>query len=251
MNDALYIAATGMKAQTAQLDAIANNVANASTPGFKRSSLRFGDLVSSGINALSETAPTQAGVKVSATQRSFAPGELRKVDDPMSIAIQGAGFLEVQLPDGTPAFTRGSRLEVNAERLLATSDGLVLSQHIHVPSGVRSLAIGEDGQVRGQDEVGRSTVLGHLDLALFAHPAGLTPIGGGLWQASASSGDAMLAPPGEAGAGRLKQGMQEASNVQLVEEMVQLMVAQRAYEMNVKVMQAADEVASMTNSLRK
>lgn len=251
MNDALYIAATGMKAQTAQLDAIANNVANASTPGFKRSSLRFGDLVSAGLNAPAEAAPAMAGVKVASTQRSFAAGELRKVDDPLAVAIQGEGFLEVQLPDGSAAFTRGGKLEVNAERLLATHSGLVLSQHIHVPTSVRNLAIGEDGQVRGLDDLGRSTVLGHLDLAHFASPAGLSSIGDGLWRATAASGEAMLTPPGEAGAGRLKQGMQEASNVQLVEEMVQLMVAQRAYEMNVKVMQAADEVASMTNSLRK
>lgn len=253
MNDALYIAATGMKAQTSQLDTIANNVANASTPGFKRSSLRFGDLVSTGAAAQQsgDITTTSAGVKVGAVQRSFAAGELRRVDDTMSLAIQGDGFIELQLPDGSPAFTRSARLQVNPDRLLTTSDGLVLRQHIHVPTDVSSVSIAEDGQVTGRDDAGRTTALGRLDVAVFASPSALTSLGEGLWLPSAGSGDAVLAPPGEAGAGRLKQGFQEASNVQLVEEMVQLMVAQRAYEMNVKVMQAADEVAAMTNNLRK
>ncbi len=253
MNDALYIAATGMKAQTAQLDTIANNVANASTPGFKRSSLRFGDLVSAGLDSQlpADAAAVSAGVKIGAVQRSFVAGELRRVDDTMSVAIQGDGFFEVQLPDGSSAFTRSARLEINADRLLATGDGFALRQHIHVPNDVRSLSIGEDGQVSGRDDAGRSTTLGRIDLAVFASATALTPTGEGLWRASAGSGEAALAPPGESGAGRVKQGYQEASNVQLVEEMVQLMVAQRAYEMNVKVMQAADEIAGMTNNLRK
>lgn len=253
MNDALYIAATGMKAQTAQLDSIANNVANASTPGFKRSSLRFGDLIaSSEVAATSaDTLASPAGVKIEAIQRSFVAGELRRTDDVMALAIQGDGFLEVQLPDGSSAFARSARLEINADHVLTTSDGLQLRQHIQVPNDIRHISVGEDGQVLGTDDAGRSTSLGRLDVAMFASPSGLTPAGDGLWQASARSGEAVLSPAGEAGAGRFKQGYQEASNVQLVEEMVQLMVAQRAYEMNVKVMQAADEVAGMANNLRK
>lgn len=254
MNDALYIAATGMKVQTAQIDSVANNVANASTPGFKRSSLRFGDLMTMPAAPLIDpdaTAAVAAGVKVAAIQRSFAPGELKRTDDAMSVAIQGDGFLEVALPDGSAAFVRGARLGINADRLLSTADGLTLRSQIHVPADVRRVTITDDGQVQGTDDAGRSSVLGRLDLALFANPAGLAPAGDGLWQANARSGDAVLAPAGEAGAGRVKQGYQEASNVQLVEEMVQLMVAQRAYEMSVKVMQAADEVAGMTNNLRK
>lgn len=254
MNDALYIAATGMKVQTAQIDSVANNVANASTPGFKRSSLRFGDMMTT--PALPPTEPdamaaVAAGVKVAAIQRSFTPGELKRADDPMSVAIQGDGFLEVSLPDGSAAFIRGARLEINVDRLLSTSDGLTLRPQIHIPTDVRSVSIANDGQVRGLDDAGRSLALGRLDVALFANPTGLAPAGDGLWQANARSGEAVLAPAGEAGAGLLRQGYQEASNVQLVDEMVQLMVAQRAYEMSVKVMQAADEVAGMTNNLRK
>jgi flagellar basal-body rod protein FlgG len=254
MNDALYIAATGMKAQTAQIDSVANNVANASTPGFKRSSLRFGDLISSSAMApllQGDALSSPAGVKINAVQRSFTAGELKRTDDVMAVAIQGDGFLEVQLPDGSPAFVRSARLDIGADRLLGTADGLPLRQHIHVPQDIRSIAIGEDGQVQGVDDAGRATTLGRIDVALFTSPAGLTPAGDGLWQASTRSGEAVMSPAGEAGAGRLKQGYQETSNVQLVEEMVQLMIAQRAYEMNVKVMQAADEVAGMTNNLRK
>lgn len=254
MNDALYIAATGMKAQTAQLDTIANNVANASTPSFKRSSLRFGDLVNAAGPTLQEAAPPAgigAGVRIGATLRSFAAGELRRVDDGMAVAIQGPGFIEVQLPDGSPAFLRSTRLQINAERLLSTAQGLALRQNLHVPADVRSLDISEDGHISGRDDAGRTTTLGRLELAVVPNPGALSPAGDGLWRANAGSGEALLAPPGEAGAGLLKQGFQEASNVQMVEEMVQLMVAQRAYEMNVKVMQAADEIAGMTNNLRK
>lgn len=250
MNDALYIAATGMKTQTAQLDAIANNVANASTPGFKRSSVRFGDLVSTTPMAVDGHAAAM-GVAASSAQRSFAPGELRKVDDTWSVAIQGAGFLEVQLSDGSAAFVRGGRLSVTTERLLATADGLPLRPQVHVPADIRGLSIGEDGQVQGLDDAGRLTTLGRLDIAVFANPGALTSMGDGLWKATSNAGDALVMSAGEAGTGRIKQSYQEASNVQLVDEMVQLMIAQRAYEMNVKVMQAADEVASMTNNLRK
>lgn len=250
MNDALYIAATGMKTQTAQLDAIANNVANASTPGFKRSSIRFGDLVSAPTSA-GEGQAVAMGVSASAAQRSFAPGELRKVDDAWSVAIQGAGFLEVQLPDGSAAFVRGGRLSITTERLLATADGLPLRPQIHVPADMRSLSIAEDGQVQGVDDAGRQTALGRLDVAVFANPGALSSVGDGLWRPTSSAGDALMVAPSEAGAGRIMQSYQEASNVQLVDEMVQLMIAQRAYEMNVKVMQAADEVASMANNLRK
>ena len=258
MNDALYIAATGMNAHTAQLDAIAHNVSNVSTPGFKRGSVRFGDLISAAPSASTQTnrGPdalnlAYAGVRLTGVQRSFVQGDLRRVDDSMSVAIQGDGFLEVQFPDGTPAFIRGARLEVNPDRLLATADGLPLRPSIHVPPDMSALAFGEDGQVSGRDAGGRVVNLGRIDLALFANPSSLTPLGDGVWQSNSRSGEAISSPAGEAGAGRFKQGYQEASNVQLVDEMVLLMTAQRAYEMSVKVMQAADEITGMTNNLRK
>lgn len=257
MNDALYIAATGMRAQNAQLDTIANNVANVNTAGFKRTSVRFGDLVTTGMNLPSAevTAPAPgyslAGVTVAATQRSFAPGELRPTSDPMNVAIQGEGFWEVQLQDGSVAYARGARFEVNADGLLALAGGPALRQRLAVAGDVRQLAIAEDGQVQATDSSGRSWSVGRLELTMFANPAELTPMGDGLYRASAVAGDPVVAHPTDGGAGRVRQGFQEASNVSLVEEMVQLMVAQRAYEMNVKVVQAADEIAGLTNSIRK
>lgn len=260
MNDALYIAATGMKSQTAQIDTIANNVANASTPGFKRSQLRFGDLMvappaGSGSAAMAaqdgNLVATPAGVALAGELRSFAAGELCHVDDAMALAIQGDGFLEVTMPDGSAAYTRGGHLELNAERVLSLAGGLPLKPRIHVPSDMHQLQVRADGEVLGIDEQGRSASLGRLDLIGFSRPSGLSPLGDGLWHATQASGDALTAPAGEAGMGRLQQGFQEASNVQLVDEMVLLMAAQRAYEMNVKVIQAADEIAGMTNNLRK
>lgn len=257
MNDALYIAATGMKAQSAQVDTIANNVANVNTSGFKRSTVRFGDLVTTGLTLQTVDGPAPssayslAGVAVNATHRSFAPGELRPSNDPMTVAIQGDGFLEVQMPDGALAYARGGRLEVNTEGLLAMAGGPALRQRLAVPGDVRQLTIAEDGRVQATDASGRSWGVGQLDLTVFASPQELRPIGDGLYQASPAAGDPVAVRPAEAGAGRLRQGFQEASNVSLVEEMVQLMVAQRAYEMNVKVVQAADEIAGLTNSLRK
>ena len=261
MNDALYIAATGMKAHTSQLDAIAHNVANVSTPGFKRGTLRFGEMLGtpaapagepSGMSPADAAAgPAGSGVRVTAVQHGFAAGELRRVDDPMALAIQGDGFVELQLPDGGAAYIRSTRLEINADRLLAAAGGLPLHPAIHVPADVVGVAIGEDGQVMGRDAAGRASPLGRIELVLFANASALKEAGDGLWQATTQAGEAVLSPAADASAGRLKQGFQEASNVQLVDEMVQLMVAQRAYEMSVKVLQAADEVAGMANNLRK
>jgi flagellar basal-body rod protein FlgG len=169
----------------------------------------------------------------------------------MTVAIQGDGFLEVQLPDGSMAYSRGGKLQVNADHLLATSDGLVLKQRIQVGQDVRQVSIASDGVVTGIDDKARAWNLGRIELALFSNTAGLTPMGDNLYRATPAAGEPLVATPGEAGSGRLLQGFEEASNVKLIDEMVQLMVAQRAYEMNVKVIQAADELAGMANNLRK
>lgn len=257
MNDALYVAATGMKAQHAQLEVIANNVANVNTPAFKRASVRFSDLVSQSPTgpeaaALPErTLQTLAGVGVAGVQRQFSPAELRRTGDPMSLAVQGEGFIEVLQADGTTAYLRGATLQINGDRLLASADGHVLRQRIHVPQDATGVSIAADGQVSARDDKGREWGLGRLELALFSNPGALAPLGENLFRATPSAGEPLILPPSEGGAGRLMQGYQEASNVKLVDEMVQLMVAQRAYEMSVKVVQAADEMAGLTNNLRK
>ncbi len=260
MNDALYIAATGMQAQQAALDVIANNVANVNTTAFKRGRVSFADLVNRAAaddgtelasTAKASTAAQAAGVVIGAVSKQFSAGELRKSDDPMHLAIQGEGFLEVTLPDGSSAYMRGAGLVVNAEHLLATREGLALKQRVQVGNDLQQLAVAPDGQVTAKDDKGREWNLGRLELTMFANPTGLTPLGDNLYRAAGPAGEALVASPGESGAGRMALGFEEASNVKLVDEILQMMVAQRAYEMNVKVIQAADEIAGMVNNLRK
>lgn len=257
MNDAMYIAATGMQAQQTQLTVIANNVANVNTSGFKRSSVSFHDLVNTEAAAPIDSAPSRAalhasaGVAAGTAIRQFAAGDLKHTGNPLDVAIQGSGFIEVLLADGSTAYSRGGTLHVNADNLLATAEGHVLKQRIQMPADARSFAIDADGQVSATDGLSKEWSLGRIDLVTFANPSALTAMGDNVYRPSAEAGDALVANPGEGGAGRLVQGQLESSNVKLTDEMVQLMVAQRAYEMNVKVIQAADEIAGMTNNLRK
>ena len=257
MNDALYIAATGMQAQQAQLDTIANNVANVNTAGFKRGRVSFSDLIASmpaeGAQPVAATGPggLGAGVTVAAARRQFAVGDIKQTGDPMSIAIQGDGFIEALQADGGVVYTRGGKLKLTADRVLATADGLALRQRVQVADDIRQVLIGHDGQVSGRDDKGREWSLGRIDLVMFADAAGLAPIGDNAYRATAAAGEPLVTTPGESGSGRLMQGFEEGSNVNLIDEMVQMMVAQRAYEMSVKVVQAADEVAGMVNNMRK
>jgi flagellar basal-body rod protein FlgG len=259
MNDAMYIAATGMQAQQTQLGVIANNVANVNTTGFKRSSVNFRDMVNTQtvavrdngeVDAALNAAGPGAGVAISAVSRQFAPGELKATGGALDLAINGAGFIEVLLPDGSTAYSRGGALHVNTDNLLATAEGYVLKQNLQMPADAKALKIGPDGNVTANNG-SKDWSLGRIDLVTFSNPSALRPAGDNVYRAAPESGDPLVAVPGEAGAGTLVQGQVEASNVKLVDEMVQLMVAQRAYEMNVKVMQAADEIAGMANNLRK
>ncbi|HSW06353.1 flagellar basal-body rod protein FlgG [Aquabacterium sp.] len=260
MNDALYIAATGMQAHQAQIDAVANNVANVNTPGFKRVKVSFHDVVNRAGGTETATAATSArangvldgtGVSSATLSRQFDPGEIKRTDNPMDIAVHGAGFIELTAVDGSLAYTRGGALQVNADGYLATSEGLVLKQRIHVPAEVRTLTISQDGEVLGSDGKSKERALGRIDLVTFANPQALQSLGGNVYRATPEAGDPLSAIAGEGGAGRLMQGQLEQSNVKLIDEMVQMMVAQRAYEMNVKVIQAADEIAGLTNNMRK
>lgn len=258
MNDALAIAATGMQAHQSTLTSVANNVANVNTAGYKRSKTTFQELMVatslSNVASDAQATPghaTPAGVAVAQASKSFEQGELRANSDPMTLAIQGAGFLELALADGKTALWRGGRLTVNSDRLLASSEGIALKQHIQVDPDIKSISVASDGTVTGRSDAGRDTLLGRLDLVQVAQPEALIALGGGLYQAPAAAGEPLVSNPGEAGAGWLRQGFEEASNVRLVDEMVQLMVAQRAYEMSVKTLQAADEFAGMANNLRR
>ncbi|MDM5179199.1 flagellar basal-body rod protein FlgG [Massilia sp. DJPM01] len=260
MNDSLYIAATGMQAQQKNLDTIANNLANLTTPGFKTGRVNFQDMVyrmgqPAGAEALS-LAPSNAahgtGVSVLSMSQQFSMGEMKKTDGMLDVAISGAGFFEVSLPDGTRAYSRGGALQVNADGFLSSPEGNMLKPGIHIGSDVKSVSIMADGKVmvRANGQNGVSEV-GSIDMSTFADPTGLTPLGQNLYKPSAKSGEAIFARPGENGVGTLAQGFTEMSNVNMINEMVNLMTAQRAYEMSVKVIQASDEMLAMSNNLRK
>lgn len=259
MIDSLHIAATGLHAQQMHVDTLANNLANVNTPGFKKSRVSFQDMMyrevarSAVAGATGEAgARLGSGVAVAATLRAFASGEVKKTDVPLDIAIRGDGFIEVALPDGTAAYTRGGSLQVNKDGFLATPQGHPLKASIHVAPDVKELTIAPDGRVLALAAGQRDPFeIGRIDVVRLSNPGAAAPLGDNLYRATEASGDARHGRSGEEGFGTIVQGALEASNVKLVEEMVELMVAQRAYEVNAKVIQAADEMMALTNGLKR
>ena len=261
MFDALYIGATGMQAQQANVDAIANNLANVNTPAFKKNRVSFSELVVTGAGPgqqggpLEETAALSAlgaGVQLASLSKAFDAGDLKKTDSPMDLAIVGDGFVELALPDGGRAFTRAGTLKVNAEGQLATLSGVPLKPAISIPGSAEAVVVSPTGRVQarvaGQAKPGD---VGQIELVRFTPPQGLLPAGGNVYRVTEASGEPIAGRAGEDGMGTIAQGMLEGSNVRLVDEMVNLMVAQRAYEASVKVVQAADEMLGLVNGLRR
>lgn len=264
MFDAFHIAATGMNAQQQNVDAVANNLANVNTTGFKKSRVTFFDLVARDADPALALAAERAGelqdavratgvgVGISSVAKLFDAGDIKRTDSPFDIAIGGDGFLEVTLPDGTRAYTRGGTMKVNAEGLLSTLSGHPLKPGIAVPENATGLAISVDGQVSVQMPGQATPVeIGRLELMRFTHAAALEALGDNLYRPNAATGEPIAGRATDEGFGSLRQGHLEGSNVKMVEEMVNLMVAQRAYEANVKVVQAADEMLGMVNSMRR
>ena len=256
MTDALYVAATGMRAHQTQVDTIANNVANVNTTGFRRETVSFSSVMAA--LQTGATDPLGASVRANLTARgagaiaslqlSTNGGELKQTQQPLDVAIDGSGFFEVTLPDGSPAYTRAGALSVTADGLLAGA-GLPLAGRIAVPADAGDLRITADGHVLANLPDRENVELGTIELASFANPAGLEAMGDNLFRATGSSGETQLAAPGESGNGTLRQGYLESSNVQLVDELVSLMVAQRGFEMNSKIVQAADQMLGIANAL--
>jgi len=267
MSDAFYIAATGMQTQQLNVDTIANNLANLNTTGFKKSRVSFTDLVAldgpagragaTGSAASSDTASMAVahagiGVGVASVARLFDPGSLTQTGSAWDIAVRGDGFLQVTLADGTTAYTRGGSLKVNADGQLATQSGQVLKPAIAIPANATAVAIDADGTVKvSMPNQAKPIQAGQLQLVRFANPSGLLGQGDNLYASTDASGEPIAAAAGQDGAGSLQQGFLEGSNVRMVDEMVNLMVAQRAYEASVKVVQASDEMLGMVNNLRK
>jgi flagellar basal-body rod protein FlgG len=249
----LWIAKTGMEAQQTQLDTISNNLANASTNGYKTAHAVFEDLMyqnlrQAGANSSEQTTlPTglQAGLgtRAVATARSFTQGNLQQSSNPLDIAIRGNGFFEVQMPDGTTGYTRDGSFQVSATGQLVTNNGYTVNPGITIPVNAQSVTVGNDGTVTVQLP-GQATPqsVGTIQIANFVNPAGLEPKGQNLFAETAASGTPNAGTPGQNGLGSLQQGFVETSNVNVVEELVQMIQTQRAYELNSKAIQTSDQM---------
>lgn len=253
MNPALWAAKTGLDAQQTRMAVVSNNLANVNTSGFKKGRAVFEDLLYQNVKQVggSTSQDTMApsglalgtGVRVVATEKLYTQGNLSQTGNPLDLAIQGRGFFQVMLPDGTMAYTRDGSFQVNAEGELVTSSGYRLQPGISIPDGAQSITVGSDGvvtvQVAGQ---ATPTQVGTLQLVDFVNPAGLQARGENLLLESAASGSAQAGTPGLDGLGSLAQGSLESSNVNVVEELVNMIETQRAYEMNSKAIKTTDQM---------
>jgi len=259
---AMRTAASGMRAQKLNVDNITNNLANINTTGFKKSKIEFQDILYQVLRMAGGTIQEGAEVPVElqigygsqavASQRIFSQGDLVQTYNTLDVAIDGDGFIQVDLPDGTQGYTRDGALKLSREGELVTSDGYLLSAAITVPAEAEQISIGVDGTVSvinaGETE---ATQVGQILLVKFLNPAGLTALGRNLYRQTLASGDPVEGIAGQEGLGQIRQGFLELSNVETVDEMVNLIIAQRAYEVNSKAIQTAEEMTQIANNLRR
>ena len=256
MNNAFYIGATGLEAQQRALDVVANNIANVNTSGYKRSQAQFSALVGAPRDPLDPAAddapasPALLGVSVDASPLDFTQGQLSQTGRPMDVAISGAGFIDLLGPGGQTLLWRGGTLQVNSDGFLAAANGMALKTPISVPTGTTSLTIGLDGTVLATSGAGSTKSIGQIEIVQDKDPGTLSAVTGGLFQ-PANTNDLVTSAPGEDGAGSIVQGSLESSNVNLSNEMVTLLLMQRAYAANAQVVQAGDQLMSIANSLRR
>ncbi len=258
MLDALYIAATGLHAEMTQLDAISNNLANLNTTAFKRSNVSFDDLVyrdavsaGSALNREGAQMRIGMGTGVAGVVKDFSVGDLRPTDNPLDIAIRGLGFLEVDMGNGEYGFTRSGALKIDSEGYLATVNGYRLSANLQVPADATDIYVAPDGTVSVRvDGEAELFEIGQIELATFLNPTSLEALGANLFLPTEDTSGLMLSAPGEDGTGSLAQGFLEGSNVSLVNEMMSMVVTQRAYEVNSQVIRAVDEMLRINNNLR-
>jgi flagellar basal-body rod protein FlgG len=250
-----------MAAQETQLEGVANNIANANTNGYKRQRVEFEDLLYQTVREAgtksSETtsSPTGiqlgSGVRVVGTSRTFSQGNIMMTNNPLDVAIEGAGFFAVQQSDGSTAYTRAGALQKDAQGQLVTTDGNVIDPPIIIPSDAASMSIGADGTVSAVISGQSAPVeVGQLTLSTFVNPAGLHAVGRNLFTVTAASGEPELGAPGSDGRGTLLQGALERANVDIVEEMIGMISAQRAYEVNTKVVTTADEMLRSATQMK-
>lgn len=259
----LYIAATGMEAQKLNVDVISNNLANVNTAGYKRGradfqELLYQDLKTPGaLSAEGTLIPSGIqmglGVKPVAVQKIFLQGDFVQTGNNLDLVIEGEGFFQVTKPDGEVVYTRNGSFKMDNTGRIVTSDGYALEPSITIPANTQTITVGSDGKISVLQSGSKiPTEVGQVQLARFINPGGLKAIGKSLFQTTGSSGDATVGNPGGAeGLGTIGQGFVEMSNVNIVEEMVNMIVSQRAYEINSKAVQAADEMLQLSNNLRR
>jgi flagellar basal-body rod protein FlgG len=257
----LYTAATGMKANQLYIDNISNNLANVNTTGFKKSKLEFQELlyqtlVDPGAGAADGAKSPAAlqlglGVRSVANQKIFGQGNLQETKNSFDMAITGVGFLQVQMPSGEIAYTRDGSFKISSDGTVVTSSGFPLEPQLTVPDGVGQLMIDANGKVTVTlAESGATEELGQIEMVRFLNEGGLKSMGNNLYQSSNASGEPEVGVPGTNGLGTLAQGFLEASNVELVEEMVNMIVAQRAYEISSKAIQTSDSMLQLANQMK-
>jgi flagellar basal-body rod protein FlgG len=260
MNSSLRTSASGMAAQQRMVDVIANNIANVNTTGFKRSRVSFEDVLyetlqgsrAANDQGAESVGPVQIGkgVRIGAVLRLHSQGSPQSTERPLDVAIDGDGFFQVRRADGTVAFTRDGSFTLSESGTVVTNDGMTVLPGITVPEDATSITIAPDGTVSVNSSGSQSAVeLGRLELARFVNTSGLQSIGGNLYTETPASGQALTGSPQEDGFGVLQQGSLETSNVEIVQEMTDMIAAQRAYEINAKAITAVDQMMSDTNAL--
>ena len=256
---ALFTAASGMKAQQLKVDSIANNIANVNTNGYKKTSAEFEDMyyekVRSGTGATTQgttaanTVEVGHGARASQVRRDFGQGGMQQTGNPSSMAIDGKGFFAVIDAEGQELYTRNGNFSVDAQGTLVLPNGMALADAIQIPTETDDFGIAANGEVTATID-GESQVLGQIQLRTFTNPAGLDALGGGLYQGTISSGTAQTGAPDTAGVGKVAGGYLEMSNVDVAEELIAMIQAQRAYELTGKVIETSDEMLQATNQLK-
>lgn len=261
---ALRAAATGMYAQQLNIQVISNNIANMNTTSFKKGRAEFKDLMYQEVaaNPQQDLAPgtveeTNAkiqigsGVKTTSTQKMFQQGDLQQTNQQLDFAIYGDGFFQVRKSDGSFAYTRDGSLKISSEGSLVTSGGHLVEPGFSVGEDILSVSVSRDGIVSATEVGGETIELGTLELAKFVNPGGLLALGDNLYAESAASGTPLLGQPGQDGFGEIHQGYLESSNVDIVEEMISMISAQRSYEINSKTVKTVEEMMSIANNIKR
>lgn len=256
---ALFTAATGMSAQQTRLDTISNNLANVATSGFKRSRAEFQDLFYETLRAPGASASTGAtlptgvqigsGVRLASVAKQFSQGDAQRTDNELDLMIQGDGFFQIDKPTGETLYTRDGSFELDRDGNVVTSEGFLLNPNIQIPADATNVTILRDGTVSYTDAANQPVQAGQIELARFANPAGLVAQGSNFFIPSDASGDATTGIPDQDGMGSLAQGFLESSNVNVAEELVHMILAQRAFELNSRVIQAGDQMLQTVGSL--